>query len=337
MPRPRARRVRSGATLVVALVAALPALLAGCSDDEPRAGAAAPSPPPGPWTWTDDLDQTVELDEAPMRIAAYGDEAAALWRFGIVPVAVFDYIDPALDPSFIGLPLDQTEVVGTSDGQIDLDRLAELEPDLIVTASQAGDTQNRMHGFEDYAQLHDVREIAPVIAVEQSGSAFYVAEQNEKLAASLGVDVGPGSTVAADKEELDQATAALTQAAASGLTVMPVYADFGGLYVLDHRDDPTMAYLDDHGVDFVKRGGEDDYWEILDWSNADKYEPDVVLVSQRGGFTADELATQMTFGRLGAVQRRQMHPWRSVPPDYRALAAYVREMTTWLISDQDVD
>jgi iron complex transport system substrate-binding protein len=330
---PRRRRARAAAAVLVVVLPV--ALLAGCSDDGPQVNAHL-HPPDGPWSWTDDLGQQVHLDQAPTRIAAYGDEAAALWHFGVVPTAVFDYTDPQSDPNFFGLPLKRTEVVGTTYGDIDLDRLEELKPDLIVTSSEPGDTADEMFGFATAGELAEARKIAPVIAVAQAGSARLVVETNERLAAALGVDVGAGSAVAADRKQFELASHELTQAASSGLTVMPAYADYGGLYVLDSRDDPTMSYVEDLGVEFEKEGGDDDYWEILDWEHSDRYHPDIVLMSQKGGFTGEQLRNQETFGKVAAVARQQVHPWRFPSMDYLSLTAYLKELSQWLVTDQDV-
>jgi iron complex transport system substrate-binding protein len=150
-------------------------LLAACGDgssspeDEETTGVAADA---GPWEFTDDLGQTVELPERPTRIAAYGDEAAALMNFGVTPVALWHYTDPGEDSTFESLDLGDTEVVGTVYGEINLEKLAAAAPDLIVTTTYDGDTPDSMYGFKDEAQLARIREIAPVIGVEQAGTAL---------------------------------------------------------------------------------------------------------------------------------------------------------------------
>jgi iron complex transport system substrate-binding protein len=136
------RRLLAGGVAIVAAAAGL----AGCGTDDagPERAAGSATPTSGPWSWTDDLGQTVELDEAPVRIAAYGDEAAALWNFGITPVALFHYMDPVQDPTFESLDLTQTQVIGTAYGEINLEQLAAAQPDLIVTTTYADDTPESM-------------------------------------------------------------------------------------------------------------------------------------------------------------------------------------------------
>ncbi|MBI2243286.1 MAG: ABC transporter substrate-binding protein [Nocardioides sp.] len=194
-----------------------------------------------------------------------------------------------------------------------------------------------MYGFKDEAQLAKIREIAPVVGIEQSGTALDVIETNEDLATALGVDTGEGSDVAADRAAFEEASAALTDAAAGGRTVLPMYAEDAGLYVVIPQDDPAMAYYQQLGVRLEKTGTKGDYyWEILSWENADKYEPDLVLNSQRGSFTTEQLADQPVFGKLAAVEAGQVHPWKFKSMDYPSLTAYMGELTDWLRTDEDV-
>jgi iron complex transport system substrate-binding protein len=329
----RRRRLLAGA---VALATAL--LLAACgsdgSDGPAAAGSAAPSD--GPWSYTDDLGQTVELDQTPTRIAAYGDAAAALWNFGVTPVAIFTWMDPAEDSMFDGLDLSETEVVGKVYGEISLERLAAAKPDIIVSTSYDGDTPDEMYGFKDKTQLAKIKEIAPVVAVAQVGSMKDVIETNEKLASSLGVDTGEGSQVAEDKAAFAKASTELTEAAKGGLSVVPFYADADGLYLAKAPDDPQLKYYQDIGVNFTKIGGKDYYWEILSWENADRYEADVYLNATRNSYSTEQLGEQPTFARLAAYQDGQVHDWESVSMDYPTQATYMEELAGWLSSDKDI-
>ncbi|KQW53623.1 hypothetical protein ASC77_04975 [Nocardioides sp. Root1257] len=327
------RRLLAGG---IALGAAL--VLAACGSDgsdAPAAGSSA-TPSSGPWSYTDDLDQTVELDRTPVRIAAYGDAAAALWHFGITPVAIFTWMDPAKDSMFDDLDLSETEVVGETYGEISLEKLAAAKPDIIVATSYTGDTADEMYGFKDKTQLAKIKEIAPVVAVAQVGSMKDVIETNEELVASLGVDTGEGSRVAEDKAAFEEASDELTEAAKSGLTVEPIYADGDGLYVAKAPDDPALKYYQDIGVNFTEIGGKDYYWEILSWENADRYEPDIFLNATRNSYSMEQLGEQPTFARLKAYQAGQVHPWDTSSMDYPSQTAYMKELAGWLGSDQDV-
>ena len=337
MSAPLTRRRLLGGSLAVTSVSAVGGLLSACGDDEPSSPSAGGSPEPasGPWTWTDDLAQEVSLDSTPTRIAAYGDAAAALMNFGITPVALFHYMDPEQDSTFEDLDLSDVEVIGTAYGEISLEALAAARPELIVTTLYDGDTPESMYGFKDEAQVAKTKAIAPIVGVMQTGSALDVIKTNEELVASLGVDV-EGGAVAEDRAAFEEASAALTAAAASGLTVLPIYGEDANLYVAKAPDDPALRYYSKLGLTFVPVEGEDYYWEILSWENADKYQPDLVLYSVRDSYTPEQLMDQPVFARLEAAQAGQLHPWKFKSMDYKAQTSYLGELAGWLAADRKV-
>lgn len=329
-------RCRLLALLVVASVGLLTAC-GGSSEDEaadsPTSAASAPS---GPWSYVDGLGQTIELAEVPTRIAAYGDAAAALIGFGIKPVAIFHYVDPADDATFEDVDLEGIEIVGTSYGEIDVEQLAATQPDLIVTTSYQGETPHTMYGFKDKAQIDAIRKIAPIAGIMQTGTAADVIKANEALAATLGIDVGSGK-VAEDKAAFEAASQKLTTAGETGITVLPMYAEDAGVYVAIARDEPALAYYQQLGVDFVETGGPDDYyWEELSWENADKYDPDLILYSVRDSYTPEQLMDQPTFARMPAAQAGQLHPWKFKSMDYASQATWMNELAEAITSAEEV-
>jgi len=329
------RRHLLGGSLATLSVAALGSLLASCGQDGASPAAADDAPEQGPWTWTDDLGQQIALDATPTRIAAYGDAAAALINFGITPVALFHYMDPEQDSTFEDLDLSEVQVVGSAYGEISLEALAATRPELVVTTLYDGDTPDSMYGFKDESQLAKVKAIAPVVGVLQTGSALDVIKTNERLVASLGIDVETG-TVADDRAAFEDASAALTEAAGSGLTVLPVYGEDANYYVAKAPDDPALRYYSDLGLSFVPVQGKDYYWEVLSWENADTYRPDIVLYSVRDSFTPEQLLGQPVFARLEAARAGQLHPWKFKSMDYKSQTSYLEELAGWLASDAKV-
>ena len=331
----RRRLLAGGVAVVTALV------LAACgsdgSDSSGRRGQRHPEAPArGPDT--DDLGQTVELDKTPVRIAAYGDAAAALWRFGVTPVAIFTWMDPADDVMFDGLDLSETEVVGSAYGEISLEKLAAAKPDIIVATSYTGDTADEMYGFKDKTQLAKIKAIAPVIAVAQVGSMKDVIETNEELAKSLGVDTGDGSQVAQGPRRLR----GRVRRADDGRRERAL----GGADVRRRRtastspkapDDPALKYYQDIGVSFTKIGGKDYYWEILQLGERRPLrgrhpaQRDAQLLLDEAARRAADLR----------AARRPTRPARSTPGlsssmDYPSQTKYMKELAGWLSSDKDV-
>ncbi|WP_248582417.1 ABC transporter substrate-binding protein [Nocardioides sp. InS609-2] len=335
-PRPllSRRRLLGGGVAVLAVAG----LTACGADDSPTdvPAAGAPEAPDGPWTWTDDLGQEIELEKSPVRIAAYGDAAAALMNFGITPVALFHYIPPSEDATFESLDLSDVEIVGEVIGEINLEQLAAAAPDLIITTSYEGEKPELMYGFKDESQMEKVRAIAPVIGVMQSGSALDVIKTNEKLVVALGIDIESG-TVADQRTAFEAASAELTEAARSGLSLVPLYAEeAAGIYYAKAPDDPALAFYQSLGVQFTEVGGKDYYWHQVSWENADAYTSDIVLYSLRGSLTPEQLQDQPTFATLPAAKAEQLHPWKFKSMDYPSQTSYMKELAGWLTTDTKV-
>lgn len=290
----------------------------------------------GPWRWTDAYGQDVELAARPTRIVAFADQAAALLGFGIRPVGLFAQADPASDPAFADVDLDGIEVLGVSYGEIDVESLVALQPDLVVTTAYTSEDAALPFGFRTEGQARTVREIAPIVGVLQDGTALDVIGRNAELAASLGVDVEAGA-VAESRAEFEDASEELRRAARSGLVVAPVYAETdGGLWFAKAPDDPALAYYAELGVRFVEPEGGDYYWEQVSWENADLYPSDVVMYSLRYSLSPEELLEQPTFAARDAARAGQLRPWTFRAMDHASQAANMREIAAWLSEDEKV-
>ncbi|NEK59561.1 ABC transporter substrate-binding protein [Geodermatophilus sabuli] len=324
-----------GASLTVAALLGA----AGCAGDGSDSATPAASGAGG-WEFTDDLGSTVELDEVPRRVAGLNDVMASLWNYGIEPVATFGQTSAADDVAFDGRDLADLAIVGESYGQIDLEQLAAADPDVIVTSvyptdsSGALDATQPLYGFESIEQQEQVARIAPVVAIAYRGSAADVIDRTVELAGSLGADADLVDSARAD---FDAAAAALTEAAASGVTVLPVYATASeGWWMGKAPDDPSLRLYQDLGVRFVDPGGDGYFWESVGWEDVTEYPSDVLLYSLRGGETPEQMSAQPTYGLLPAVEAGQVHPWKYVGMDHVAQAAYMTELAGWLAQARKV-
>jgi iron complex transport system substrate-binding protein len=324
-----------GASLTLAAVLAA----AGCADD-PAASADSTASGEGGWSFTDDLGTTVELDEVPSRVAGLNDVIASLWNYGIEPVAGFGQTSAADDVAFEGRDLGDLAIVGESYGQIDLEQLAAAEPDVIVTSAYPVDSSGTidesqpLYGFESIEQQEQVAEIAPIITIAYRGSAADVIERTVELAASLGADADVVDSARADFET---ASAALTEAAAGGVTVLPVYATASdGWWMAKAADDPSLRLYQDLGVQFVDPGGDGYFWETVGWEEVPGHPSDVLLYSLRFSMTPEEIAAQPTAALLPAVQAGQLHPWKYIGMDHAAQASYMEELAAWLTEARKV-
>ncbi|WP_204261720.1 ABC transporter substrate-binding protein [Blastococcus saxobsidens] len=296
----------------------------------------------GGWEFTDDLGRTVELDEAPERIAGLNDLTASLWNYGIEPVATFGQTSAEDDVAFEGRDLDDVAIVGSAYGEIDLEALAAADPDVIVTTIYPTDSTGEIpegtpgYGFNDLAQQEQVAEIAPIIHIAYRGSAADVIERVVDLADALGVDT-EGGEVAEARADFEAAAEQLSQAASNGVSVLPVFAtQADGWWMAKAQDDPQLAMYADLGVDFVDPGGDGYFWNSVGWEEVPNHPSDVLLYSLRFSMTPEEIAAQPTAALLPAVQAGQLHPWKYIGPDYVAQAAYMAELAGHLEQAEDV-
>ena len=264
----------------------------------------------------------------------------SLWDYGVAPVASFGQTSAADDVAFEGRDLADLEIVGESYGQIDLERLARADPDVVVTSVYPTDSSGTLdpgqplYGFESLQQQEQVARIAPIVAIAYRGSAADVIERTVELAGSLGAD---GATVEAARADFEAASAELRAAGERGITVLPVYATAAdGWWMGKAPDDPSLRLYSDLGVDFVDPGGDTHFRETASWERVTDHPSDVILHSLWGGETPEQMRAQPTHPLLPAVQAGQEHPWEYVGMDHVAQAAYMSELAGWLTEAEEV-
>lgn len=303
-------------TLTLLSAAALAAGLAACSSDVEDSTEASPSgaeTPSGPWTWEDADGETVELDEVPTRIIAHSGEAAALMSYGIRPVGIYGDEPVKTDPNLQGLDLSGIEILGEEWGVIDVAKASTLSPDLIV--ADWWPAEQAHSGLEDGVKekSKQIAELAPVVGAPQGESILALTEGYEELAASLGADV-EGSQGAADKAAFEAArddfAALMEEKEISALAVSPA-TDL--LYVANPEFAPELLDFAAWGLGVVEPDAVDQefpYWENLSWENADKYQPDVLLIDGRSFDDSVKTAEeQPTWTSIKAAEAGQVIEW----------------------------
>jgi len=330
---------RTSRRLLCGLLALTVVSVSACSSDGGGDTAAASE---SGWEFTDDLGNTVTLDEAPTRVAGLNDVLSSLWNYGIEPVAAWGQTSIEDDVSFEGKDLSGVEIVGTSYGQIDLEQLAAADPDVIVASVYPTDSEGTIdetsppYGFESIEQQEQVAEIAPIIGIVWGGSAADVIERTAELAGALGADLD-GDLVTAAREDYEVASAALTEAAAGGVSVLPVYAtESDGWWMAKAPDDPSLHLYQDLGVNFVDPGGDGYFWNSVGWEEVPSHPSDVLLYSLRFSMSPEEIAAQPTAALLPSVQAGQLYPWKYLGMDYVAQAEYMTELAGWLTEARKV-
>ncbi|ROS75928.1 iron complex transport system substrate-binding protein [Curtobacterium sp. PhB130] len=322
-------------SVLLTAVAVSALLLTGCSStgSSDTAGSDSTSASNGAWSYKDATGTTVKVDHTPKKVVVLNDIAISFVQYGLHPVGTFGQLTMADDARFTGLDTDGITQLGTGYGDIDLEKLAALQPDLVVTSvyptDEKGtlDTSQPGYGFKDMAQQKQIAAIAPVAQVRWGGKGLDVIKDITGLAESLGAKQ---SKVDAAEKRFDTAKGKLETAAKdSDLTVVSMYADGDGAYVTRPADEPTLQMYTDFGVDLVNPKPKGFYWGIYSWENAGQITGDVLLLSQQGYQVAD-LKKQPTFADNAALQAGQVHSWTFPALDYASQADYMTKLAGWL-------
>jgi iron complex transport system substrate-binding protein len=291
------------------------------------------------WTFTDDRGTKVSLDSRPLRIVAYETAASALWYLGVKPVGIFGSSSLTQSPLLEGVDVRGITSLGKVYGEINLEKLAALKPDLIVTAYSP--KFNPLWGFKDDKQQKKVGAFAPIVAINGIRLPTQVIGRYEALARALGANLRTPKLVAARKSfsaavnELRAATKAKP-----GLLALAVGAYGDQLYFAKPADFPALRQYRSWGLKMVVPGGKDAFWEIVSFEEADKYPADVILYDTRtGALGPKELAKKPTWNLNPAVKAGQLVPWQGqedwsyqlYTKDIRTLAKAVRSANPDLV------
>ena len=333
-------------SLVTALACAL-ALSACASDIDDSPGTATdageqPAVSEGPWSWTDGSGRTVELDQAPERIIAHAGAAAALMTYGIRPIAIYGDESVDTDPNLDGLDLTGIEIIGEEWGTIDVAKASTLSPDLVV--ADYWPVEKAYSGMENGTKKSSrkLADLAPVVGAAQGESILAMVEEYEALAASLGADTADPE-FADDKQRFEAALAEFQDLMAEkdGLSALAVSPTDDLLYVANPEFAPELLDFQEWGLEVIDPETPDPdfpYWENVSWENADKYQPDVLLMDSRT--FDDSLKTgeaQPTWTSIGAAEAEQVVEWPAFWLHTYADYADALEQLTDELADADAE
>jgi iron complex transport system substrate-binding protein len=266
------------------------------------------------WSFEDDRQQQVETPNPPTRILAYAQAAQTLTQLGAPVVGYFgsQHHADAGDAAAAGLSVPN---VGAGDA-IDLDKVAALRPDLIVSVTYAGE----VYGLSETVAT-TLAEIAPIalIGIADGRSLTSIIQRFHELAA--GSDVSEDALTAAIERLTSAAPTAQVMALSGGT---PTDA-----YVANPAYWPSLRLLADAGVQFTPTttaGG----WEVVKWEDLPTSHPaDLLLYDQRpNSLGAEQLATIPTWSEVPGVRAGNVLPWNPEPAlTYATAAAFVATVT----------
>jgi iron complex transport system substrate-binding protein len=291
------------------------------------------------WSFTDDLGVTVTRDVRPTRIVSQVSAAATLYDYGIEPVAVFG---PTVRKD--GTPenlagdlakLTKLPSVGSAWGEFNVEQLAALKPDLIVTMSYEESLEKAKYDPYWYVpkdSLEKIKAIAPIVAIRLRGEPLdHTVDRFAELAKSLGADMDGGANATARSrytEARDDLAKAIKEK--PGLTALFVAGYTDNLYVANHKVAVDVAWFRQLGLQVPDVGAaEGEFWETLSWEQAGRYGADVIFNDIRGqSLTVDEMKkAHPTFANLPAVKAGQVGRWHFESPySFKSVANVLQDM-----------
>lgn len=309
-------------------------VLAGCGSEE-DSGSESGAQSGGPWEFTDDRGTKATSDSRPTKIVAQISAAATLWDFGLRPVGTFGEANAS---EILKGNVDAKALtwVGQTWGDFNIEKLAALQPDLLVAPMQ---NKGQLWYVPDEA-AGKIEPLCPTVGINQyEVPVDKVIDRFAELAVSLGADLTASQ---AAKSEFQAASTALSQAAKakSDLRVAFVSGNKDNLYLGNAKIFSDLAYLQNQGVAFVQPSvpADQPHWEVLSWEQAGKYPIDVLLYDSRNAsyFTTD-LAKYPTVANLPAIKANQAVAWNpETPSTWAAFAPVLRDLATKLTSFQRV-
>ncbi len=316
-------------------LAAIALVLTACGSSSDDAGGEA-------WSYESGDGETYTADEVPERIIAEASAAAALISNGIKPVGI--YLSQPLEETkaLDGVDVSGIEIIGETWGKIDAEKAAGLDPDLIVSGYWA--TEESYGGFEEGVEESSkkVAKLAPVVGPVADESVEEMLVGFEELSETLGADPAEGQA-AEDKAAFEQARDRFSTAAqeADGLTVMGVSPADDLLYVAVPENSAELADFTEYGLDVLVPDSPDPgfpFWENLSWENADKYQPDLILMDDRTYETSMKTAEkQPTWDKIKAADEGAVTAWPAFwISTYRDYAEQLDRLTD-VIEDTDPD
>ena len=304
--------------------------------------AAQDATPAAGWTFTDDAGVTISLPDAPQRVIAYVNLAAALDDFGAKPAGYFGQPlrpDGTRETIAGDMDLEGMLSVGPDYGAFDIEQLAEENIDLIVT--DMWETPPTFWGLEPDA-VEQINTAAPILNLWFIGQPVTkTIERVGELAVALGADP-ENPQVTADREAFLAAEADL-KAAIAGKPGLKVAFASGtpdeAFYIGNPNVNADLKYYASLGLDIVAPEDQSSFFEELSWEEAGRYPVDLLIMDDRQwSSTPEELKEKVpTFAALPAVKAGAYGPWASEwVPSYPGMTP-VLERLAELIRNADPD
>jgi iron complex transport system substrate-binding protein len=239
------------------------------------------------------------------------------------------------------LDLESVVNLGETYGELDMEGLVQLDPDLFVNDMWANPPD--IWGLDEDARAQ-LAAITPVVQISHVNQPVTETLASlETRAGLLGADLSDPEIVA-DKAAFEQASAELKAAIAEKprlkVLVMSGLPE-DNMYVSSPRQSADLIYFQELGLDMVgpENITENNLWEQLSWEQAGKYPVDLFLIdSRRWSATGEQLVESVpTFAALPAVKAGQFGSWdMEYVPSYKGFTPVLQRLAE-VIRNADPD
>ncbi|GAA4947515.1 iron complex transport system substrate-binding protein [Nonomuraea thailandensis] len=305
--------------------------LAACGDGgaatqaTPAAPASSGAPAQGSWSFTDDRGKKLEQPKVPTRVVAQVGAAAALWDFGVRPIAVFGphkLKDGSKDPQVGNVDITKVTGLGNVWDEFNVEQYIALQPDLLVSSMYINGTL----WYVPEKSKDTIEQVAPTAGVMLTGkSATEVIGTYEELAKSLGASM---EGVPEAKARMEAATKELARF--KDLKILLASGGADAFWVVNPPEYPDIVHMVNAGLNVVTPAKVDEggFFQTLSWENADEYDADVILYDTRTqALKPEEMMKKPTFAKLPAVKAGQLYPWSAEAPfSYQGYATFLEEL-----------
>ncbi|MFI8566226.1 ABC transporter substrate-binding protein [Rhodococcus sp. NPDC078407] len=328
---PASRRTLTTAFAVLSLVGVT--ALSGCSSSDSGPAESDEAGSEAGFSYVDGRGETVELDAVPSRIVASEQAAAALIPLGIKPIGIWGGSSFESSIPLRGLDLDGIESVGQAYGDIDVEQVAALDPDVIITGWYAGDAYGGL-GLDTSDLAKNLEQVAPFLAVSAQKPSSETLKDYEALATELGADVDTEET-RADRDAYDSAVADLKDAIAAkpGLTAMAI-SPSDQYYVAINDEFPELRDYQNWGLTLlesdVPRAADSGSFTPVSWENVGQYQPNLILLDTRSYSTplAELEADRPTWALVEAAEAGNIADWTTdATNNYESYTTQIVDLT----------
>ncbi|GAB2751624.1 ABC transporter substrate-binding protein [Salinifilum aidingensis] len=293
------------------------------------------------WSFRDDRGVVVTAEDEPERVVAQTAAAGALKDFGVPVVGTFGPLvrdDGSTEPEAGSIDPDEvTDVTGAGYGEVNTERLAALDPDVVVSGKYPG-YPGLWHLNED--QERQINRFAPTIGVQQAGLQLPEGIANyERTAEALGADV-ESPRVQRDEAAFHRAAERLRgigqRLREQGRTILAIGGNRENFYAVNPPAHPDLAYYAEQlGLPLRvpdSPDGPDGYFESMSWENAGRYPADILMWDTRSeSLTPEEMRRKPVFAQREEVRAGSLVEWDAVAPmSYASYAGIMNELADQL-------